>query len=89
MGHMLEGRRFALRGSNVFRDARRSAPLRIAARNATNGQYKSARRRFEVLFVLADEEQRKRSRSGMRTDNGVDVVHDELGAAEAFLDFAF
>ncbi len=39
--------------------------------------------------MLADEEQRKRSRSGMCADNGVDVVHDELGAAEAFLDFAF
>ena len=50
---------------------------------------KSARRRFEVLFMLADEEQRKRSWSGMCADNGVDVVHDELGAAEALLDFAF
>ena len=39
--------------------------------------------------MLADEEQRKRSWSGMCADNGVDVVHDELGAAEACFVFAF
>ena len=41
MGHMLEGRRFALRGSNVFRDARRSARRAEDLRTTTAG-YRSA-----------------------------------------------
>ena len=41
LGHMLEGRRFALRGSNVFRDARRSARRAVGLRTTTAG-YRSA-----------------------------------------------
>lgn len=41
LGHMLEGRRFALRGSNVFRDARRSARRAEGLRTTTAG-YRSA-----------------------------------------------
>ena len=45
--------------------------------------------RGQMLLVLADEKQREGSRAGMGTNNGVDVVHHEFRATEAFRDFRF